>query len=273
MARLLVLFLFFQITAISSVVSQSIKKAYRHYEKGEMVKLRETLEKLDEKSVENSGKYFMYTLLYLEQKEERSILKSAYKNIIISKENYQRLDPKDLEELTELKIDMPRIDSIEDVIDSLEYQFVLEINSIGEYIEYFVNYPNSRFVSDAVSRRNTLEFSLTSNQNTWQAYKIYMDSFPIAQEYSKAKTLYEKLIFADLTQDRTISSYESFISEYPDTPYRDSIEKILFKKYNVDNSPEGYIKFISNFPKSKYSETAVNFLYHVMRRDLSKLKA
>ena len=44
MARLLVLFLFFQITAISSVVSQSIKKAYRHYEKGEMVKLRETLE-------------------------------------------------------------------------------------------------------------------------------------------------------------------------------------------------------------------------------------
>ena len=237
-----------------------------------MVKLRETLEKLDEKSVENSGKYFMYTLLYLEQKEERSILKSAYKNIIISKENYQRLDPKDLEELTELKIDMPRIDSIEDVIDSLEYQFVLEINSIGEYIEYVINYPNSRFVSDAVSRRNTLEFSLTSNQNTWQAYKIYMDSFPLAEEYSKAKTLYEKLIFADLTQDRTISSYESFISEYPDTPYRDSIEKILLKKYIVDNSPEGYIKFISNFPKSKYSETAVNFLYHVMRRDISKLK-
>ena len=272
MARLLVLFLFFQITAISSVVSQSIKKAYRHYEKGELVKLRETLEKLDEKSVENSGKYFMYTLLYLEQKEDRNILKSAYKNIIISKENYQRLDPKDLEELIELKIDIPRIDSIEDVIDSLEYQFVLEINSIGEYIDYIINYPNSRFVGDAVSRRNTLEFSLTSNQNTWQAYKIYMDSFPLAKEYSKAKTLYEKLIFADLTQDGTITSYESFIFEYPHTPYRDSIEITLLKKYTVDNSPEGYIKFISNFPKSKYSGTATNFLYHVMRRDLSKLK-
>ncbi len=272
MARLLVLFLFFQITNINTVVSQSIKKAYRHYEKGELVKLRETLEKLDEKSVENSGKYFMYTLLYLVQKEERNILKSAYKNIIISKENYQILDPKDLEELTELKIDMPRIDSIEDVIDSLEYQFVLEINSIGEYIKYVINYPSSRFVSDAVSRRNTLEFSLTSTQNTWQAYKIYMDSFPLAEEYSKAKTLYEKLIFADLTQDETISSYENFISDYPDTPYRDSIEITLLKKYTIDNSPEGYIKFISNFPKSKYSETATNFLYHVMKRDLSKLK-
>ena len=272
MVRLLVLFLFFQITNINSVLSQSIKKAYRHYERGELVKLKETLEKLDEKSVENSGKYFMYTLLYLEQKEERNVLNSAYKSIIISKENYQRLDPKDLEELTELKIDMSRIDSVEDVIDSLEYQFVLEINSIGEYIEYVINYPNSRFVSDAVSRRNTLEFSLTSNQNTWQAYKIYMDSFPLAEEYSKAKTLYEKLIFADLTQDGTISSYENFISEYPDTPYRDSIEITLLKKYTVDNSPDGFIKFISNFPKSKYSETAANFLYHLMKRDLSKLK-
>ena len=65
MARLLVLFLFFQITAISSVVSQSIKKAYRHYEKGELTKLRETLEKLDEKSVENSGKYFMLSLIHI----------------------------------------------------------------------------------------------------------------------------------------------------------------------------------------------------------------
>ena len=272
MVRLLVLFLFFQIININSVLSQSIKKAYRHYERGELVKLRETLEKLDEKSVENSGKYFMYTLLYLEQKEERNVLNSAYKSIIISKENYQRLDPKDLEELIELKIDMSRIDSVEDVIDSLEYQFVLEINSIREYIEYVINYPNSRFVSDAVSRRNTLEFSLTSNQNTWQAYKIYMDSFPLAEEYSKAKTLYEKLIFADLTQDGTISSYENFISEYPDTPYRDSIEITLLKKYTVDNSPDGFIKFISNFPKSKYSETATNFLYHLMKRDLSKLK-
>ena len=56
-----------------------------------------------------------------------------------------------------------------------------------------------------------------------------MDSFPLAEEYSNAKTLYEKLIFADLTQDGTISSYENFISEYLDTPYRDSIEITLLK--------------------------------------------
>ena len=68
MVRLLLLFLFFQIITINSVFSQSIKKAYRHYERGELVKLRETLEKLDEKSVENSGKYFMYTLSTLSRR-------------------------------------------------------------------------------------------------------------------------------------------------------------------------------------------------------------
>ena len=65
--------------------------------------------------------------------------------------------------------------------------------------------------------------------------------------------------------------YENFISEYPDTPYRDSIEITLLKKYTVDNSPDGFIKFISNFPKSKYSETAAIFV-SFNERDLSKLK-
>ena len=65
MVRLLVLFLFFQITAISSVVSQSIKKAYRHYEKGEMVKLRETLEKLDEKKEKMSKEGFAILVMSL----------------------------------------------------------------------------------------------------------------------------------------------------------------------------------------------------------------
>ena len=272
MAKLLVFFIVFQITNLNSLFSQSIKKAFRHYEKGEFVKLRETLEKLDEKSVENSGKYFMYTLLYLERKEERNILKTAHQNIIISKENYPTLDFKDLEELKELKIDIPRIDSVEDVIDSLEYQFVLNVNSIEEYIEYVINYPSSIFVGDAVSRRNSLEFSITSNQNTWQAYKIFMDSFPLANEYNRAKTLYDKLLFEERTEDKAISSYESFIVEYPDTPYRDSIEITLLKKYTVDNSEDGYIKFLSNFPKSKHSKIAANFLYHVTKRDFSKIK-
>ena len=43
-----------------SLQSQSVKKAYKLYEKGELVKFKETLEKMDEKSVETSGKYFLY---------------------------------------------------------------------------------------------------------------------------------------------------------------------------------------------------------------------
>ena len=78
MAKRLYLFISFCFLLKSHVSSQSIKKAYRHYEKGEILKLEETLTKLDEKSVENSGKYFLYSLLYLERKEDRNILKQAY---------------------------------------------------------------------------------------------------------------------------------------------------------------------------------------------------
>ena len=112
MAKRLYLFISFCILFSPHTNSQSLKKAYRHYEKGEILKLKETLVKLDEKSVENSGKYFMYSLLYLEQREDRNILRQAYQNIITGKENYSGLDTKELEELTELGIDISTIDSI-----------------------------------------------------------------------------------------------------------------------------------------------------------------
>lgn len=272
MARRLYLFISFCFLFSPYICSQSVKKAYRHYEKGETLKLKETLTKLDEKSVENSGKYLLYSLLYLEQKEDRDILKQAYRNILTAKEKYSGLDTKALEELTELGIDISRIDSLEDVIDSLEYQFVREANSIEEYRGYLSGYPNSIFVGDATARWTSIEFSLTSNQDTWQAYKVFMESFPKSNEFTKAKELYERLVFADKTSDNSIESLENFIGDYPETPFRDSVEMSLLKKYTVDNTAGGYLKFLSSFPRSKYSELSIDFLYHTSGRDYSIVK-
>ena len=272
MAKRLYLFISFCFLLTPHVSSQSIKKAYRHYEKGEILKLEETLTKLDEKSVENSGKYFLYSLLYLEQKEDRNILKQAYDNILLGKEKYSGLDTKALEELTELGIDISSIDSLEDVIDSLEYQFVKAKNSIEEYRGYISGYPNSIYIGDANARWTSLEFNLTSNQDTWQAYKVFMDSFPKSNEFDKAKELYERLVFIDKTSDKSTESFERFISEYPDSPFRDSVEMSLLKKYTVDNTARGYLKFLSSYPESKYSELSINFLYHTSGRDYSIVK-
>ena len=158
------------------------------------------------------------------------------------------------------------------MIDSLEYQFVKAKNSIEEYRGYISCYPNSIYIGDANARWTLLEFNLTSNQDTWQAYKVFMDSFPKSNEFDKAKELYERLVFIDKTSDKSTESFERFISEYPDSPFRDSVEMSLLKKYTVDNTVTGYLKFLSSYPESKYSELSIDFLYHTSGRDYSIVK-
>ena len=122
--------LFFLAISPLSLFSQSIKKAYKFYEKGEIIKLRDALSKMDEKMNENPGKHYLYALLYLEEIEIREKLDSAFYFVKLSRRNIYSVDAKENEELIDLNITTSAIDSLEDVIDSVEFQFVLEKNNI-----------------------------------------------------------------------------------------------------------------------------------------------
>ena len=87
-----------------SLQSQSIKKAYKLYEKADFLKFKETLEKMDEKSVETSGKYFLYSLLYLQNLDSRDDIDSSYFCIKRSKDLFPNELTKEREELEELSL-------------------------------------------------------------------------------------------------------------------------------------------------------------------------
>nr|ADD93404.1 hypothetical protein [uncultured marine bacterium MedDCM-OCT-S04-C102] len=76
---------------------------------------------MDEKSVETSGKYFLYSLLYLQNLDNRDDIDSSYSYIKRSKDLFPNELTKEREELEELGIFMASLDSIKSVIDSLEF--------------------------------------------------------------------------------------------------------------------------------------------------------
>ena len=128
-------------------------------------------------------------MILLEKKEDREKLKIAYQNILNSQRNYLNQDAKDLEELSDLKITLKSTDSVKNIIDSLEYEFVKDKNSIEEYKSYIDYYINSKFKNDAVKRWHSIEYEIVSNQNSWEGYKIFMEEFPLSQYYHMAKEL------------------------------------------------------------------------------------
>ena len=261
----LLFFLFFSFDSIS----QNVKKALKLYEKGDSVKVREVLKKMDEKGDNNPGKDFIYSILYLNNFNDRSKIDTSFLYIKESRKNFSSIDDKVSLELKELNINLTRIDSVEDVIDSLEYLFVREENTIASFIEYMEDHAESKYFESARRNWHTLEFKVTSEINTWQAYKKYMDTFPRSSEYPIAKKFYERLIFEDLTSEKSQRSYEIFLKNYPETPFRDSIENIIFEFFTLDNRIENYQRFLNEYPNSKSSKIALRYLYHVSERDIS----
>ena len=262
------LFLFFLFLSFDTV-SQNVKKALKLYEKGDSVKVREVLKKMDEKGDNNPGKHFIYSLIYLNNYSDRELLDSSFFRIKESKKNFVDLDEKINLELKELNINLLKLDSVEDVIDSLEYLFVIKENTIKSFIQYMADHPKSFYFENVKKKWHSLEFQNTKKINTWEGYKKYMDTFPGSLEYAIAKKFYERLILEDMTSEMSLSSYETFLRNYPETPFKDSIENIIFAFYTIDNKPENYIRFLNQYPNSKISGKALRYLYHISERDIS----
>ena len=148
------LFLFFLFLSFDTV-SQNVKKALKLYEKGDSVKVREVLKKMDEKGDNNPGKHFIYSLIYLNNYSDRELLDSSFFRIKESKKNFVDLDEKISLELKELNINLLKLDSVEDVIDSLEYLFVIKENTIKSFIQYMADHPKS-FYFENVKKKMAL---------------------------------------------------------------------------------------------------------------------
>jgi len=251
--------------------SQSVKKAYKLYEKGDIIKFRESLEKMDEKAIESTGKFYLYSIFYLIDNQIRDNVDSSFFFINKSKESYPEVTAKEMETLQELNITRESLDSVLSVIDSIEYNFVLEESTIEEYRRYMQGHSSSKFYVSAMENWHSLEFNNSSLINTWMSYKKFMESFPDSREYNMAKSRYEELIFLDKTADMRLSSYELFLENNPTTPYRDSVEYMILKYYSILNTPDNYKKFINKYLKSTHKRLAVNLLYHSLNREFSEV--
>ena len=139
MLKNLFTFIFFVLISFQAS-SQNVKKAYKLYQKNDLVKLREILEKMDIKTPNNPGVYYLYSLLHLTNSLERISIDSAHISILNSKENILNVDEKQHLELMELDITKTSIDSLENVIDKIEFKFVLKENTVEEYERYMMKY-------------------------------------------------------------------------------------------------------------------------------------
>ena len=89
-------------------------------------------------------------------------------------------------------------------------------------------YPTARQVQSAIDLRDIIAFTNAEKENTYQAYKSFMDTYPDSTEYADAKKRYEISLFKTLTADHATGSFVNFIKEYPESPYIGAAEDSVY---------------------------------------------
>jgi len=242
------------------------KRAFRQYEKGDIPKAIDALEKSLSKDTLNPAAHFLYAQIYIDTTFTGYHVDSAYLSINKAIDQFNIIsDEDDLEDLADYGLDSLNLTLKKDLIDELKFQEVSVIHSIQAYNDFMLVHTDAIQLPEAKRRRDRIAFEDAKEMNIWQSYKAFMEEYPAAVDYNEADSLYKLLIYQDLTEDKTLKSYTSFLESYPQSPYRSQVEQQIYTFTTAKNTIEAYMEFLTEYPSDSLAAKTLPRIYHVYK--------
>lgn len=253
--------------AFISIISLEVpKKAFRQYEKGDIQKAVQSLEKSIEKDDLNPGAYYLFSVIHTDPLYAEGNVDEAFQFVLKAIDQFKTItEPKEIKNLADVGVDEQSLEKQKDKVDSLKFLDIKAEHTIAAYNEFVQSHNDAKEVAEAIDLRNQIAFANAQKANTWEKYQEFMEQYPQAKEYATADSLYKLLIFEEKTADGKLNSYRSFLEEFPATPYRDSLVAEIFKISTAPNRIADYESFLKEYPSEEYQEVAYKRIYHVFK--------
>jgi len=192
---------------------------------------------------------------------------SSYFYLLKAKKLYPSSTPRQRIKWAQFGLDSGSILHMKDTIELRAFKVALGINTIDGYNHYIHNYPTAWQVQSAVDLRDIIAFTKAEKENTYQAYKNYMDTYLNSTEYADAKKRYEISLFKTLTADHNINSFVQFIHQYPESPYIGAAQDSVYSIATAHNMVSEYHSFVKAYPANRNVTTAWHKLYTIYTMD------
>ena len=242
------------------------KRAFRFYEKGEIDKAVEALEKSLDKSANNPGAKYLYSLMYVDTAFWGYNVDTAFLYINEAIKDFSTVtELKDLENLEDVGVDSISMQLHKDLIDSLSFDLILAKHTIADYNWFTQTHDDAVQIPEAIRLRNHIAFEDAEKINTYESYFGFMTNYPDTEDYEEAESRYKKLLYDVRTADNTLKSHVDFLEEYPGTPYRENSEARIFEVSTTVNTIGAYTDFLKKYPNSKYKDKIIPRLYHIVK--------
>jgi hypothetical protein len=172
--------------------------------------------------------------------------------------------------LAKLSVTKNSIDSLRSAIDFLGFQLAKKQNDLDAWTIFIDNYCHaSDLVSDAVVKHNHLAFEAAQRIGTWQAYRDFLSQYPDAADASRAGARYERLLYETTTHDSSVTSYEIFLREHPQSPYVHMAEDAIYRLTTTQHTAKQYELFVAKYPENRNVSDAWQRLYALSTSDYS----
>lgn len=193
---------------------------------------------------------------------------TSYYYILKAKSLYSAAKPKQkLKWKEDIGLDSMAIIHLKDTIELRAFKVALTINSIDGYNHFIKTYPTVWQVQSAVDLRDVIAYTKAEKENTYQAYKSFMDTYLNSTEYADAKKRYEISLFKTLTADHAAGSFVKFIKEYPESPYIGAAEDSVYHISIPHHLVHEYYDFVKEYPHNPNVTTAWHKLYTIYTMD------
>ncbi len=241
------------------------KTALNKLEKHKYAQVEKTLQKSLSKDTINPSARYVYARLWFSPLYVDFSIDSAYFYCVGAIQDYRQLPAREKEKLARFPIDSTILTTLKQQIDSAAFARTRKKDSEGAYVDFLNTHPDAKEVEAAVELRNEAAFREADKSNTHQSYREFIDKYPLAKRAREAQARYDFLIYQARTADGRLASYESFLRDFPGTPYHAEVEWKILELSTLSGRPSDWENFIRKYPKSSHVETARNILFHLMK--------
>ena len=150
-------------------------------------------------------------------------------------------------------------------IDSAAFLRARQANSEPAYNYFIEHFPHATQADTARQLRNEAAWSTAVQAKSPAALSLFLEKYPDSKRADEARELYEELQFRISTNDQRLHSFESFLADFPASPYRPLVEMQILEIATADGSLEKFRRFIRNYPEGKAAKRARDILYYLVQ--------
>jgi hypothetical protein len=251
----------------SQFATSTEKMAFRSMEKHRWQKAEARLRKALAKNTLNPSVRYVLSVFYFHPENPAFNLDSAHHYVADALADLMLTSGHDRERLARVSIDSLHLLRLRSEIDITAFEVARKSNTEEAYSYFITHFPAAAQRQLAEDLRAEVAYEVALRGNTYEAFHDFIERYPYAKRVPEARAHYERLLYLEKTQDKRLSSYERFLSEHPETPYRPEIVRYIFQLATADGDVKSFVDFMTRYPGTHEAKIARQLAFHLLLDD------